>query len=75
MKSVRDLLARAQRDLKRVDYAGLNADGKAQYDTARRFVDQAEQALKEQNLVFALTLADKAATLGAQSGQPVARRH
>lgn len=64
VKNVRDLLTRAQRDLKRVDYAALNADGKAQYDTARRFVDQAEQALKEQNLVFALTLADKAATIG-----------
>lgn len=64
VRNVRDLLTRAQRDLKRVDYAALNADGKAQYDTARRFVDQAEQALKEQNLVFALTLADKAATIG-----------
>lgn len=64
IRNVRDLLTRAQRDLKRVDYAALNADGKAQYDTARRFIDQAEQALKEQNLVFARTLADKAATLG-----------
>jgi len=64
VRNVRDLLSRAQRDLKRVDYAALNADGKAQYDTARRFIEQAEQALKEQNLVFALTLADKAATLG-----------
>ena len=64
VKTVRDLLARAQRDLDRVNYAGLNADGKAQYDTAKRFIDQAEVALKEQNLPFALTLADKAATLG-----------
>jgi hypothetical protein len=64
IKSVRDLLTRAQRDLGRVNYTGLNTDGKAQYDTAKRFIDQAEQALKEQNLVFALTLADKAATLG-----------
>jgi hypothetical protein len=63
VKNIRDLLAKAQRDLGRVPYAGLNADGKAQYDTARRFIGQAEQALKDQNLVFGLTLADKAATL------------
>ncbi|MBE3135623.1 MAG: hypothetical protein IMZ55_19315, partial [Acidobacteria bacterium] len=35
VKNVRDLLARAQRDLGRVNYAGLNTDGKAQYDTAK----------------------------------------
>ena len=63
VKTIRDLLARAERDLRNVDYTGLNADGKAQYDTATRFARQAEQALKDQNFVFALTLADKAATL------------
>jgi hypothetical protein len=63
IKNIRELLARAHRDLKGVVYDSLNADGKAQFDTARRFADQAEQALKDRNLVFALTLADKAATL------------
>lgn len=63
VKTIRDLLARAERDLKNVGYAGLSADGRAQYDTARRFASQAEQALKDKNFVFALTLADKAATL------------
>jgi hypothetical protein len=63
VKNIRDLLARANRDLKGIAPASLNADGKAQFDTARRFADQAEQALKEMNLIFALTLADKAATL------------
>ncbi len=63
IKNIRELLARAHRDLKGVVYNSLNADGKAQFDTARRFADQAEQALKDMNLVFALTLADKAATL------------
>ncbi len=63
IKNIRELLSRAHRDLKGVVYDSLNADGKAQYDTARRFADQAEQALKDMNLVFALTLADKAATL------------
>jgi outer membrane biosynthesis protein TonB len=61
--TIRELLKRARRDLEAVKKDTLNADGKAQYDTASRFADQAEQALKDMNLVFAMTLADKAATL------------
>ena len=63
--SIRELLGRAQRDLQRVNYAALDADGRAQYDTARRFMHQAEEALKGGNLAFAGKLADKAATMGA----------
>jgi hypothetical protein len=62
---VREQLARAKEDLKRVNYAGLTADAKSQYDTATRFVTQAEQALKEGNVVFAAKVADKAAGLAA----------
>jgi len=65
-RSVRDLLARAARDLGRVDYGRLTADGRAQYEQSKRFSTQAEQALRERNLVFAATLADKAATLAAE---------
>ena len=65
-RSVRDLLTRAQRDLARVDYGRLSADGRAQYDQSKRFSAQAEQALKERNLTFASTLADKAAQLAAE---------
>lgn len=64
-QSVRTLLARAARDLGRVDYATLDADGKAQYDTARRFMQQADDALKVRNVMFAGKLADKAATMAA----------
>jgi hypothetical protein len=63
--SIRQLLDRASRDLGRVRYAELNADGRAQYDIARRFMQQAEDALKGGNLAFAGKLADKAATMGA----------
>ena len=63
--SIRELLARARRDLQQVNYAALDADGRAQYDTARRFMDQAEEALKGGNLAFAGKLADKAAIMGA----------
>jgi hypothetical protein len=65
-RSVRDLLTRAQRDLMRVNYVKLTTDGRAQYDQSKRFSEQAEQALKERNLTFASTLAEKAATLAAE---------
>jgi hypothetical protein len=60
---VRQLLAKAAGDLQRVDYAGLSNDLKAQYDTAKRFITLGEQALKEQNVIFAATLADKAGAI------------
>jgi hypothetical protein len=63
--AIRDLLGRASRDLSRVNVASLNADGKAQFATAQRFLQQAEEALKGHNLVFAGKLADKAATLAS----------
>ena len=65
-KDVRDTLARAARDLGRVNYGRLSADARAQYDQSKRFTQQAEQALKDRNFVFAATLADKAATLAAE---------
>ena len=65
-RSVRDVLARAARDLGRVDYGQLSADGRAQYEQSRRFSAQAEDALRDRNLIFAATLADKAATLAAE---------
>ena len=63
--AIRDLLARAARDLSRVNQASLNADGRTQFDTARRFLQQADEALKMRNIVFAGKLADKAATMAA----------
>jgi len=63
--AIRDLLGRASRDLSRVNAASLNADGRAQYDQARRFIQQAEEALKTRNIVFAGKLADKAKTMAA----------
>ena len=62
---MRDQLALATGALRRVDYLGLNADARSQYDTAKRFIEQAEQALKEKNLVFAAKVAEKAAGLAA----------
>jgi hypothetical protein len=63
---VRILIAQAMNDLNRVDYQALNAGARNQYDTAKRFATQAEEALRARNLVFANNLADKAAALAAQ---------
>ena len=67
-RQVRDLLGRAARSLGRVDYRRLSAEGRSQYDQAKRFSDQAEAALKDRNFPFAATLADKAATLASSLG-------
>lgn len=63
--AIRDLLGHAIRDLARVNASSLSGDGRAQYETARRFISQAEDALKIRNIVFAGKLADKAATMAA----------
>lgn len=67
-RNVRDTLGRSARDLGRIDYGRLSPDGRAQYEQAKRFAQQAEQALRDRNLVFAATLADKAASLAAELG-------
>jgi hypothetical protein len=56
----------AKADLSRIDYRVLNIAARNQYDTAKRFVEQAEQAISDRNLGFAKTLAEKAAALAAK---------
>lgn len=63
--AIRDLMARAASDLARVNASALNADGRAQVEAARRFLQQADEALKARNVVYAGKLADKAATIAA----------
>ena len=65
-RGIRASLVHATADLNRIDYRALNNDARTQYDTAKRFVDQAESAMRAKNLVFAKTVADKAAALAAQ---------
>jgi hypothetical protein len=65
-REIRMLVARANSDLGRVDYGRLNTDARAQYELAKTFIRQADEAMKSRNLVFARTNADKAATLAAQ---------
>jgi len=65
-RAIRATIVRANGDLNHVDYRALNADARNQYDTAKRIIRQAEDAIRAKNLVFAKNLADKAAALAAQ---------
>lgn len=68
-RTVRAIMGRAQGLLSGVDYRLLSAAARQQYDTARRFITQADNALKIRNYVFARNLADKAETLARQLGK------
>jgi hypothetical protein len=63
---IRAALLQATADLNRINYQNLNADARTQYDTAKGFIRQAEDARRAKNLDFARNLADKAAALAAQ---------
>lgn len=65
-RTILETLLRASASLNRVDYRGLNADARTQYDQALRFITQAREALRDRNLVFAGNLADKAQTIATQ---------
>jgi hypothetical protein len=65
-RGIRGAIQRANTDLNRIDYRTLNADARTQYDTAKRFVQQAEENIRSKNLVFAKTMAEKAAALAVQ---------
>ena len=67
-RQIRQTLARANSDLKRIDSRTLNADARTQFDFANRYIQQAEDALSKKNLVFAKTFADKASALAVQLG-------
>ena len=59
-------LAAAKRDLDRAILRPLSANARVQYDTARGFIRQAEEALKAKNQALARELADKAVALATQ---------
>lgn len=65
-RKIRALLGQATTDLNRINVQSLNTDARLQFETARRFVRQAEDALRGKNLVFANNLANKAGALAAQ---------
>ena len=67
-KQVRETLDRASRMLNNVDYQALKPDSRANYDNAKSFIKQAEDALKANNSVAAKLLADRAENIAKQLG-------
>jgi hypothetical protein len=65
-RKIREVLVRATRDLGRIDYGKLTTNGREQYEQAKRLNEQAEQAIRDRNYVFATTLADKAANMATE---------
>jgi hypothetical protein len=59
-RRIKQALGRATRDLSRVNVPTLNGDSKSQYDQARRFMNQAQTALSQQNYTLAASQAEKA---------------
>jgi len=64
--AIRTALSHAQSDLNRVDYRLLNPEARNQYDIAKGFIRQADDAIRVKNLEYAKTVADKAAAMAAQ---------
>jgi len=56
--AIRKTMTQAKSDLDRAANLPLSPERRAQHDTARRFLQQAEEALKMENLVFAEQLAN-----------------
>ncbi len=65
-KTVRATLDRANTLLNGVNYGPLSNERKKAYDDAKRFIQQAEDALKQGNFVFAQAVAIKAETLARE---------
>ena len=64
--TVRATVDRARRMLATIDYRRLTKERQKAYDDAKRFADQADEALKQGNVVFAQGVAGKAETLARE---------
>lgn len=60
---VRDRLVRTRQKLNSIQRGGLNAGQRTDYDSARRFLSQAEAAVKKNDLLLADSSVEKAETL------------
>ena len=65
-RQVRETIDRAQATLGRVDYGRLPKASQLQYDMAKRFIEQAEEALKTRNYTAAQLMAEKADTIARE---------
>jgi outer membrane biosynthesis protein TonB len=65
-RNVRSTIDRANKLLGGVNYAPLNNERKKAYNDAKMFIQQAEEASKQGNFVFAQGVANKAETLAKE---------
>jgi hypothetical protein len=63
---VRDTLERAGRTLGGIDYRALPQPSQLQYDMAKRFIEQSEEALRARNYTAAQLMAEKAETIAKE---------
>ena len=60
---VRERLVRTRQKINAIQRSGLNAGKRTDYDSARRFLSQAEAAVRKNNLLLAESSVEKAETL------------
>jgi hypothetical protein len=65
-RQIREIKDRAQKMLDTTDYRALNAEQRAQYDTAKRFISDVEDGIKASNFEFARGVAEKAERLARE---------
>jgi hypothetical protein len=65
-RQVRETIERAGRTLAGIDYRALPKPSQIQYDMAKRFIEQSEEALKVRNYTAAQLMAEKAATIAKE---------
>ena len=70
-RQVRETLDRAKKMLDSIDIRTLSTERKVNYDTARDFIKQAEDAITNGKLVFAKNLADRAEQVARELGGKV----
>ena len=57
---------KAGRTLAQIDYGKLTKPSQLQYDMAKRFIEQSEEALKAKNFTAAQLMAEKAETIAKE---------
>jgi len=65
-RNVQATIDRARSSLNSVNYGPLSNDRKKAYNDVKRFITQAEEAVKQANFVFAQAMANKAETLAKE---------
>jgi hypothetical protein len=65
-REVRETVERAGRTLAQIDYGRLGKASQLQYDMAKRFIEQSEEALKARNYTAAQLMAEKAETIARE---------